>query len=141
VKETERFRLQILEENCMGCHACEVACKQEHELGVGPRLIRIVEDSPRYEPIYCHHCADAPCRDVCPVEAITIGPGGAVLLDAESCTGCRECLEACPFGALQFDEVEGVAIKCDLCYKRLGEGREPACIAVCPTRAIRRIQL
>ena len=62
--------LVIFKKDCMGCHACEIACKQEHGLGVGPRLIRVTEKSPDFTPIYCHHCTKAPCLESCPVEAI-----------------------------------------------------------------------
>ena len=132
----EKTYLMIKGTNCMGCHACEVACKQEHGLGVGPRLVQVLEESPDYVPIYCHHCAKAPCRDVCPVEAIARNEQGIVLIDNDLCIGCRECLEACPFGAMQFDERLEVAVKCDLCLHRLAENKQPACISVCPTACI-----
>jgi Fe-S-cluster-containing dehydrogenase component len=132
----EKISLLFSRKNCMGCHACEVACKQEHGLGVGPRLVRVLEKSPDYVPIYCHHCAKAPCRDVCPVEAIARNEQGIVLIDNDLCIGCRECLEACPFGAMQFDDRLEVAVKCDLCLHRLAENKQPACISVCPTACI-----
>ena len=131
-----RSGLLIEFEYCTGCHACEVACKQEHGLGVGPRLVQVLEESPDYIPIYCHHCAKAPCRDVCPVEAIARNEQGIVLIDNDLCIGCRECLEACPFGAMQFDDRLEVAVKCDLCLHRLAENKQPACISVCPTACI-----
>ena len=123
--------------DCMGCHACEVACKQEHGLGVGPRLIQVREDSPDFIPIYCHHCARPPCRDACPVEAITRNDQGIVLIDEALCIGCRDCLEACPFCAMQFENGREVAVKCDLCTARLADGKTPACMDVCPTGCIR----
>jgi Fe-S-cluster-containing dehydrogenase component len=132
----EKISLIFDKRNCMGCHACEVACKQEHGLGVGPRLVQVLEESPDYIPIYCHHCAKAPCRDVCPVEAIARNEQGIVLIDNDLCIGCRECLEACPFGAMQFDDRLEVAVKCDLCLHRLAENKQPACISVCPTACI-----
>ena len=132
----EKISLIFDKRNCMGCHACEVACKQEHGLGVGPRLVQVLEESPDYIPIYCHHCAKAPCRDVCPVEAIARNEQGIVLIDNDLCIGCRECLEACPFGAMQFDDRLEVAVKCDLCLHRLAENKKPACISVCPTACI-----
>jgi len=132
----EKISLVFDKKNCMGCHACEVACKQEHGLGVGPRLVQVLEESPDYVPIYCHHCAKAPCRDVCPVEAIARNEQGIVLIDNDLCIGCRECLEACPFGAMQFDDRLEVAVKCDLCLHRLAENKQPACISVCPTACI-----
>jgi len=113
-----KFALMIFRKDCMGCHACEVACKQEHGLGVGPRFIRVLENGPDFFPVYCHHCADAPCLRACPVNAISRNAEGIVLIDRELCIGCRECLPACPFGAMQFDEESEVAVKCDLCIDR-----------------------
>ncbi len=120
----------------MGCHACEVACKQEHGLGVGPRLIKVVEKAPLYIPIYCHHCARPPCKAACPEEAISRNDLGIVLINAELCIGCRACVEACPFGAMQFDEEREVALMCDLCYERLKNNEEPACSKACSTQCI-----
>ena len=132
-----KLTLMFYKKECMGCHSCEVACKQEHGLGVGPRLVRVIEDAPDYFPIYCHHCPDAPCKKSCPVDAITRNESGIVLIDAELCIGCKECLEACPFGAMQYDTDLDIAIKCDLCIQRLKENQVPACSAVCPTGCIR----
>ena len=120
----------------MGCHACEVACKQEHNLKVGPRFIRVIEKSPSFFPVYCRHCADAPCRRSCPVNAIYRTAQGIVLIKGESCIGCRECVEACPFGAMQFDGEQEKAVKCDLCLERQHNGENPACSTVCPTGCI-----
>jgi Fe-S-cluster-containing dehydrogenase component len=132
----EKVSMVFRRNDCMGCHACEVACKQEHGLDVGPRLLRVLEKSPDYIPIYCHHCAKAPCKEACPVEAISRNEQGIVLIDNDLCIGCRECLEACPFGAMQFDEQNEIAVKCDLCIERLAEKKQPACISVCPTGCI-----
>ena len=131
-----KMSLMFLRKECMGCHACEVACKQEHGLGVGPRLVRVIERAPDYHPIYCHHCAKAPCRESCPTEAIFQDEQGLVLINEDDCIGCRECLQACPFGAMQFDDDRDVAIKCDLCLDRLKDGLAPACATVCATGCI-----
>jgi NADPH-dependent glutamate synthase beta subunit-like oxidoreductase len=75
---------------CSGCHTCEIACKQEHGLGVGPRVIRVLEESPYFKPLFCHHCDDPPCAKACPEDAITKDlETGVVLLDPEKCTGCN----------------------------------------------------
>jgi NADPH-dependent glutamate synthase beta subunit-like oxidoreductase len=75
---------------CSGCHTCEIACKQEHGLGVGPRVIRVLEESPYFKPLFCHHCDDPPCVKACPEDAITKdSETGVVLLDLEKCTGCN----------------------------------------------------
>jgi Fe-S-cluster-containing dehydrogenase component len=132
----EKVSMVFRRKNCMGCHACEVACKQEHALGVGPRLIKVIENSPDFIPVYCHHCAKAPCAKACPVDAISRNGKGIVLIDRDACIGCRDCIEACPFGAMQFDEQNEIAVKCDLCIERLAENKQPACISVCPTGCI-----
>ena len=113
-----------------------MACKQEHGLGVGPWLVRVIENSPDYKPIYCHHCAKAPCKGACPEEAISRDERRIVLIDNERCIGCKECMEACPFGAMQFDDDQEVAMKCDLCHERLENNEAPACSKTCPTRCI-----
>ena len=131
-----KVSLMFFKKDCMGCHACEIACKQEHGLGVGPRLVRIVENSPDFIPIYCHHCAKAPCLESCPVDAIFKDPRGIVLIDNALCIGCKECIEACPFGAMQFDDDLEIAVKCDMCVERLNNNERPACSQACGTRCI-----
>ena len=85
-----KVSLMLNEYECMGCHACEVACKQEHGLGVGPRVIRVIEKAPYFKPLFCHHCEDAPCALACPEDAITKDPKtGVVLVDSEKCNGCH----------------------------------------------------
>jgi NADPH-dependent glutamate synthase beta subunit-like oxidoreductase len=76
--------------DCCGCHTCEVACKQEHGLPVGPRVVKVLERSPLFMQYYCHHCEDAPCALSCPEEAIKRNPEtGVVLHDPEKCNGCN----------------------------------------------------
>lgn len=85
--------LMFNEVNCSGCHACEIACKQEHELGVGPRLVRVIERTPFFLPLYCHHCEDAPCAVACWEDAISIDPEtGVVLHNNGKCNGCLAVL-------------------------------------------------
>jgi Fe-S-cluster-containing dehydrogenase component len=132
----KKTSLVILKKDCMGCHACEVACKQEHQLAVGPRLIRVIEKAPHFTPIYCHHCAKSPCIESCPVDAVHRTTRGIVLIEDELCIGCKECIEVCPFGAMQFDDDKEIAVKCDLCVDRLDNNEEPACAKACATRCI-----
>ena len=131
-----KVSLMFYRKDCMGCHACEVACKQEHQLGVGPRLVRVIEKSADFYPVYCHHCANAPCKEACPVDAISKDEQGLILIANELCIGCKECMEACPFGAMQFDDERETAVKCDLCVDRLKDDKAPACYSVCPTRCV-----
>jgi NADPH-dependent glutamate synthase beta subunit-like oxidoreductase len=84
-----KVSLMFNEVECMGCHACEVACKQEHGLGIGPRVVRVLEKAPLFKPFFCHHCDHAPCALSCPVDAITIDPKTkVVLVDEGKCNGC-----------------------------------------------------
>ncbi|MFH1083049.1 MAG: FAD-dependent oxidoreductase, partial [Pseudomonadota bacterium] len=85
-----KVSLMFNEYECMGCHACEVACKQEHGLSVGPKVVRVLERAPFFRPLFCHHCEDAPCAKACPEGAIATDPKtGVVLHDNEKCTGCN----------------------------------------------------
>lgn len=137
MNKIKKISLLIDKDSCMGCHACEIACKQEHNLGLGPRLVRVIEQSPDFIPIYCHHCENPPCKEVCSVKAISINDQGIVLIDSELCIGCKECIKACNYEAMQFDDNQEVAVKCDLCIKRLEKKKKPSCMIVCPTGSIR----
>ena len=139
------YALIVNTRDCVGCNACEVACKQEHNLPVGPRWIRVHCDSPRdiegktqlrYVVSHCMHCSQPSCKDACPVEAIVKREDGIVLIDEELCIGCKDCIEGCPLGVMQFDEEKNVAQKCDLCVHRLDRGLLPACVAACPSHCI-----
>ncbi len=132
-------------DRCIGCYACEVACKQEHDLPVGPRWIRVFQDGPKetsaglqldFCPQLCKQCEDPKCGEVCPENAISKNPEGPVLIDFDRCNGCKACIEACPFELMGFDEVSGKASKCDFCVGRLVQGLEPSCVAFCPGKAL-----
>jgi Fe-S-cluster-containing dehydrogenase component len=138
---TKEYALIVDTRDCFGCTACEVACKQEHNLPVGPRLIRVYTDGPceiegrlqlRYEVAHCIHCSYPPCKDVCPVDAISKREDGIVLIDEELCIGCKDCIDACPLGVMHFNEEKEVAQKCDLCVDRIDQGLNPACVDACP---------
>ena len=139
------YALVVDTDDCVGCSACEVACKQEHNLPVGPRWIRVYSHSPReresrlqlgYTVTHCMHCSRPPCKDICKVEAIARREDGIVLIDEELCIGCKDCIGACPLGVMQFDGEKEVAQKCDLCVDRLDRGFQPACVAACPSHCI-----
>ena len=121
---------------CWGCKTCEVACKQEHQMPSGVKLIEVREEFAKdkdgmpdvvFRPNVCRHCDDPACVPACPVEAISQREDGIVVLDEHECTGCEACLAACPYEAIAFDRVNGVARKCNLCYQRVDNGLLPAC--------------
>jgi sulfite dehydrogenase (quinone) subunit SoeB len=93
-------------------------------------------------PRSCLHCEQAPCVTVCPTGAsYKRAEDGIVLIDEDKCIGCKLCSWACPYGAREYSQVEGVMKKCTLCVDRIynehipEESRQPACVQACPTRA------
>lgn len=88
-----------------------------------------------FVPKMCNHCTKSPCTQVCPVGASFESPEGLALVDKNYCIGCGYCVQACPYGCRYIDPSEGVVDKCTLCYHRLKEGLDPACMMICPTGA------
>ncbi|WKW37720.1 4Fe-4S dicluster domain-containing protein [Enterobacter mori] len=125
-------------EKCIGCRTCEAACAVSHQEFVTandfmPR-IRVVKGDSYTTAVGCHQCEDAPCANVCPTGAIRRS-AGAWLVEQARCIGCKSCMVACPFGAMQVQRVGDhvQALKCDLCAHREGG---PACVEACPTHAL-----
>ena len=129
---------------CIGCHACTVACKSEHDvpIGVNRTWVKQVEKGvfPNTRRIFsvlrCNHCTDAPCVEICPVEALYIRKDGIVDFNNDRCIGCKSCMQACPYDALYIDPDTNTAAKCNYCAHRVDIGLEPACVNVCPEHAI-----
>ncbi|MCC7021999.1 MAG: 4Fe-4S dicluster domain-containing protein [Thermomicrobiales bacterium] len=152
---------------CIGCKACEVACKQWNQLpaddgpdgpcaltgfsydntvDLGATTWRHVAFIERREPggiawlmlsDVCKHCVHAGCLDACPTGAIVRTEFDTVVIQDDICNGCGYCVPACPFGVPQIDHADGGSHKCTLCYDRLLGGLMPACAKACPTESIR----
>jgi formate dehydrogenase iron-sulfur subunit len=151
---------------CIGCKACEVACKEWNQLpasqggantlsgdsydntrrldGIHWRHVKFVE---QFTPDrrdgrwllmsdVCKHCVRAGCLEVCPTGAIIRTEFDTVVIQSDTCNGCRDCIGACPFGVIDINPVSGTAQKCTLCYDRMQAGLEPACSKACPTDSI-----
>ena len=129
---------------CIGCHACTTACKSEHDVpvGVNRTYVKQVEkgEFPHTRRIFsvmrCNHCSDAPCVEICPVEALYTREDGIVDFDNNRCIGCKSCMQACPYDALYIDPDNKTAAKCNYCAHRVEVGRAPACVDVCPEHAL-----
>jgi len=132
--------IMINAENCVGCRNCSFACSFTHygvislsKAFVGPVWI---EKTGIHIPLLCQHCAAPPCKDVCPVDAISKDDTtGTVLLNSDSCIGCKQCLMLCPFGGIIMDDASGKMIKCDLC------GGDPECVKHCLYGALEWIEV
>lgn len=130
---------------CSGCMACVVACMDQNDLpenGPGFRHVASIETGSypsaeiSFASISCFNCGNAPCVIVCPTGAIKRrSQDGIVQVNPDLCIGCRSCLTVCPFGAPGFLEGNKMS-KCNSCLERVDHGLEPACVRICPTRAL-----
>ncbi len=146
---------------CIGCKACEVACKQWNQLpSDGFKFTgnsydntealsattwrhvafqeQIGETSSRWLMMsdVCKHCVDAPCVQSCPTGSLIYNEYGNVYVQDDICNGCGYCISACPFGVIGRSSEDGHAHKCTLCYDRQKGGMTPACAKACPTASI-----
>ncbi|MFC6080334.1 4Fe-4S dicluster domain-containing protein [Sphaerisporangium aureirubrum] len=151
---------------CIGCKACEVACKEWNQLPAdAPNLltgmsfdntvelsastwrhVAFVEQRVQKDGAgdlrwlmasdVCKHCTDAACLNVCPTGSLLRTEFGSVVVQPDVCNGCGYCVSACPYGVIEKREDDGLAWKCTLCYDRLVDGGTPACAKACPTESI-----
>jgi len=139
-----RYGFVIDQRKCIGCHACTVACKEENRVPLGAfrTWVKYIErgtfpNTRRYFSVLrCNHCDAAPCVTICPTVALYRRDDGIVDFDGDRCIGCKSCMQACPYDALYIDPQTMTAAKCNYCAHRVEVGLEPACVIVCPERAI-----
>lgn len=155
---------------CVGCHACAVNCKEWNAGGHAAPLTDLDPYGPDQTGVWfnrihtfevdgtgpdgvgcgqtvhfpksCLHCEDAACVTVCPTGAsFKRVEDGIVLVNEDKCIGCKLCSWACPYGAREYDEDDGVMKKCTLCIDRIYNenldeiDRVPACVSTCPASA------
>lgn len=127
---------------CIGCRSCEEACRNEHYAkgSVGMRKVKEVEPG-IYLSLSCNHCDSPECFRVCPSRAYTKRKDGIVLINPNLCTGCGNCIRACPYDAPRYDAETNKVDKCDMCLHRLQKGLLPACVTACHAGSIRLIDL
>ena len=147
---------------CIGCKACEVACKEWNQLpGHPPKFLdsfdntgRLDEQNWRHVQFVergtpqgtvawsmmsdvCKHCALASCMEVCPTNAIIRTEFDTVYIQPAVCNCSRDCIAPCPYNVIGFNEDTGLAQKCTFCYDRLQNNLVPACAKACPTESIK----
>ena len=142
-------------DRCIGCRNCQFACKDEH---VGNDWSPIAKSQPEehfwmkvtetergtipklvidWVPLLCLHCDNAPCIPSCPEDAIYKRADGIVIIDPQKCTGCKDCMEACPYDVIYFNDESKLCQKCTMCAHLLDDGwKEPRCVTACPTEAL-----
>ena len=129
---------------CIGCRACQVACKDKNNLNVGV----ILRNAKSYEvgtfpkvKVYsystsCNHCEDPACVAGCPTKAMYKAEDGTVLHDAALCIACKNCANVCPYDVPQYNPETEKMVKCDACAYLRAKGMNPACVDACPNRAL-----
>jgi tetrathionate reductase subunit B len=143
---------------CNGCYSCQIVCKDEHvgndwtpyarpQPDTGQFWIKqnefirgtVPKVKMHYRPTPCMHCSEAPCIEACTVkDAIYRRKDGLVIIDPVKCTGCKNCVDACPYSVIYFNEDLNIAQKCTGCAHLLDKGwKMPRCADACPTEAIK----
>jgi tetrathionate reductase subunit B len=159
LKEVHKMKVFVIDvARCNGCYNCQIVCKDEHvdndwspyarpQPDTGQFWLKMTETTrgsiPKvkvtYRPVLCAHCDEAPCMEACPVQGgIYKRHDGLVVINPGKCNGCKQCIDACPYGAIYFNESLKLAQKCTGCAHLLDKGwKEPRCVDACPTQAIR----
>lgn len=143
----EQYGFFFDQNRCYACQACSIACKDWNGIEPGPEKWMTVYEwetgtfpNTRIHPLAfsCGHCENPVCMTACKHNAIIKEEKyGAVLVDQDKCVGCRDCYDACPYGAPKFasDESGTKMSKCTMCIDRLERGEQPVCVMSCPLRA------
>lgn len=142
-------------DKCNGCYGCQVACKDEHvgnawepysapQPNTGQFWMRVKERDhgqvPKvrveYTPWLCMHCSDPKCKAVAP-DAVHQREDGLVIIDPEKAKGRRDLVDACPYGAVFYNDELDLPQKCTGCAHLVDEGKLPHCVDLCATGALR----
>ena len=144
-----RYAIAVDCNRCVGCMACNGACKMVNNVPIGSfwnKVLRI-GPNPRQEggqwpdvytyflTMQCQHCEDPECVKVCPTQASHVTEDGTVQIDKDKCIGCQFCAMACPYGVRYLNEEERVVEKCTLCEQITAQGGLPQCVIQCGGRA------
>ncbi len=166
----QKYVMLIDMQACMGCNTCTIACKQENNLPEGVSWTKVItldssqegfdlETNPNlaqdYLLLFCQHCTQAPCVEVCPRSATYRDPEGDwIMQDPTLCIGCRYCMMVCPYTSVRVFSGERLEFtlpyatgdnpivhrpktveKCTFCAHRIKKNQQPACVEACPVSA------
>lgn len=142
-----RYGMVHDESLCIGCTACTDACRTVNKVPEGVSRLEIVRskaigDYPDakygFTRVSCQQCENPPCVYVCPTNAAFKDlKTGIIDVNSDKCVGCGYCLAACPYQIRFFHPETKSADKCDFCRStNLAEGKQPACVESCPTKAL-----
>ncbi|USD36606.1 MULTISPECIES: 4Fe-4S dicluster domain-containing protein [Ferrimonas] len=142
----KRYVMVHDENKCIGCQACNVACRSENSIPDSVTRLQVRIEGPmgnfpnlhyNYSRVSCQQCEDAPCVKVCPTGAAYVGDDGIITINKDKCVGCQYCIAACPYKVRFINPETRVPDKCNFCKDtRLARGEQPACVSVCPTQAL-----
>lgn len=143
---------------CVGCYACQIGCKDEHceqawmpyaqaQPETGQFWMRVDEKERghrphvkvAYIPVPCQHCADAPCKKAAKDGAVYRRDDGLVIIDPEKSKGQKAIMDACPYGAVYWNDALDIPQKCTGCAHLIDEGDTitvPRCYDNCVHGAI-----
>lgn len=145
-EKKRNFAMAIIQDNCIGCRACESACRSEWNIPDDPQSYRtkVLYDGEAQSksgkiswlPVLCNQCDNPPCVHGCPTRASYKNKeDGIVLIDADKCIGCKTCIVSCPYEARYYNDKTSSVDKCTFCRPRIEKGIQPACVKACPLNA------
>lgn len=142
----KQFAFVIDCDRCIGCKGCQVACKMQNTVALGPGRNKVCTIGPSgvfpelemyFMTTMCQQCTEPACAEICPTGACWKDPDdGVIKIDRDRCIGCGSCMRACPYGAVKANKEMRIADKCDLCAPLRAKGETPACVRNCSGSAL-----
>jgi len=154
-KVNEDFAVLVDLTKCVGCRTCESACAEANGLpepvqdeadgrretsATQYQVVNRVETSKGdvYVRRQCMHCVEPACAAACLTKAMLKTDEGPVIWREDKCMGCRYCMVSCPFDGPKFEYNSATPRiqKCRMCFDRVVDGGQPACVENCPVEAL-----
>ncbi len=139
-----KYGMLIDLDKCIGCYACQVTCRKEHNLPRWADRLKVhIQDVGTYPaftrlffPSLCNHCEKPICTEYCSSNALQYSEQGIIRYDAEACNHCFACIDACEPETIVYHKEAAFLSKCDFCFERLQQGLQPACVLSCMAKAL-----